>query len=510
MSNSKAFVSYSWATEHETGIVETLGALCTQRGIYLIRDNQALQHGQLINQFMDELSKGDHVITVFSKPYFQSKWCMYELLKIYQRGEFEQRTHPVIADDCDLQNQSYRLEIVKFWNSQYETAKSALAGIDPAVVVEEQKRVNLYRDIYQNINELVNFAANRVTTPLVTLKQQDYAPLLDRIKISSQAINHLNEFSKENVRKLLPKRTDSEFLAEIKRSIAQQLEAPEVAGFKIVLKQELDTTLKGMGQPLTTNNRGESIAESLIVGLTLGGNPPPVINEAIMSAAINCLDKDKKGGSFQSNLGKHADIKFAIEQILGWLVLASVEESYAQNITDASDLFFELPVATLGGVEVIASRFFQRQAKLRQEGTKLIPNHVLDVSTHISLSAWTTKPIVDQLRILLWNQVFTDRTKVEGESVVGDDLEELNAELANRRSYKEEKYKEHHMMAFKMGTLPSEDLQLDVYRQLYKGLNNLTLIRFGSKDETVFCVPEYSLISAVRALLTHINNLPLL
>lgn len=109
---TKVFVSYSWRTEKETKIVDDLERLCQQRAIELIRDNNILKHGESIKSFMDELSKCDHVITVFSKPYFESKWCMYELLRIYQRGDFKRRTHPVIADDCDLQDRTFRLGLV--------------------------------------------------------------------------------------------------------------------------------------------------------------------------------------------------------------------------------------------------------------------------------------------------------------------------------------------------------------------------------------------------------------
>ncbi len=43
MSNIKAFVSYSWATELENGVVDDLGELSRQRGITLIRDNNTLR-----------------------------------------------------------------------------------------------------------------------------------------------------------------------------------------------------------------------------------------------------------------------------------------------------------------------------------------------------------------------------------------------------------------------------------------------------------------------------------
>ena len=127
----KVFVSYSWSTEKETHIVDDLGKLCPQRGITLIRDNDTLKHGDLIEEFMKELSKGDHVITIFSKPYFESKWCMYELLRIYQKGDFQQRSHPVIADDCNLQDRTYRLGLVNYWQEQYENIKDEIENFDP-------------------------------------------------------------------------------------------------------------------------------------------------------------------------------------------------------------------------------------------------------------------------------------------------------------------------------------------------------------------------------------------
>ena len=136
---------------------------------------------------MDELTKGDHVITVFSKPYFESKWCMYELLRIYQRGDFQQRTHPVIADDCNLQDRKYRLGLIKYWQAQHDNVKDDIQDLDQALVVDEINDRKLFRDFYQNINELLNFAAGRLTTPLAELQKQNYTQLLDCIKLKKVA-----------------------------------------------------------------------------------------------------------------------------------------------------------------------------------------------------------------------------------------------------------------------------------------------------------------------------------
>lgn len=169
------FVSYSWSTERDTGIVNELGKQCASRNIRLLRDNNEIKHGELIQQFMDELTGGEHVITVFSKPYFQSSWCMYELLKTWQKGDFQQRTHPIIADDCDLQDAAYRIGVVDYWVAEHQKIEAMLKGRDPALFVKEHENANMLRDISQNANELMNFAKGRLTTELAELKAQNYA-----------------------------------------------------------------------------------------------------------------------------------------------------------------------------------------------------------------------------------------------------------------------------------------------------------------------------------------------
>ena len=119
----KSFVSYSWTVEKDTKIVTELSKLCQERGIELIRDETAMKHGDQIHQFMEKLTGSEHIITIFSKPYFESQWCMFELLTIYQKGNFKERTHPIIADGCDLQSPAYRLSCSDFWAEKYITRK---------------------------------------------------------------------------------------------------------------------------------------------------------------------------------------------------------------------------------------------------------------------------------------------------------------------------------------------------------------------------------------------------
>ena len=209
----KVFISYSWAQEKHTRVVDELEGLCHQRNIQLIRDKNEMQHGDLIKDFMDQLSGSEHIITIFSDAYFRSTWCMYELLTMWQRGNFQTRTHPIAIDGIDLQSDQYRMAVTDYWQEKFEATESSLRGRDPTVFIDEHKRVKHYRDYYQNINELLNFAAGRLTTPLELLKQQGYAQVLDKI---SPLQGNGTGFS------------DEEFLQEITAILAQDWNKSEL------------------------------------------------------------------------------------------------------------------------------------------------------------------------------------------------------------------------------------------------------------------------------------------
>jgi hypothetical protein len=332
------FVSYSWGVERDTGIVDELEALCPARNIRLIRDKNTLQHGDLIEQFMNELTGGEHVITVFSKPYFQSRWCMYELLKTWQKGDFQPRTHPIIADDCDLQDAEYRIGVVKHWIAEHQKIWRLLDGQDPSPYVEEIKKANLLRDISQNASELMNFAAGRLTTPLADLRAQNYAQLLDNIALLIVECPHL------------PRRADSEFLNYIRTKIAEELSATDVTVFTDVLRTELNQVLEDLDEAgrKVQEHKPKLIAEPLVWVLANGKEQVPVINKVLLNTFHQCFDR--RGSQYALAQPHHEAIKEAIGQLLGWLVLASLDENQIAALAPAAGygrgIYFELPVKT--------------------------------------------------------------------------------------------------------------------------------------------------------------------
>lgn len=294
---------------------------------------------------------------------------------------------------------------------------------------------------------------------------------------------------------------DSPFLEQIKSNIADELKRDEVSQFRGVLRNELNDLLKSVG--LNTVEDDKNIANGLITALKQGGSEVPVITKVLMKATLSCLDK-RNGKYFIANQGRHESIKEDVEQILGWLILASVEEQYAHNLNSSSEvlssMYFKLPVLTAGGVEIIVARQYQRKANL-QAGESLSGSHVLGITP--GMINWEDSSAVETLKLKLWNQVFPRMKKNNPETkLTSREVKQLNSELEIRLA--DDYYKEHHILAIECCS--DMDLGRKAYQDLLEDLYKLTLVCFGFDEQQVFYSPEYNLTGAVNRFLTAVNE----
>ncbi len=322
----QVFVSYSWEEEKQTGVVDELERLCCQRNIQLIRDKNEMQHGDLIRDFMNRLAGGEHIITIFSDTYFRSTWCMYELLTLWQKGNFQTRTHPIALDGIDLQNAQYRMAVTDYWQEKYKSTELSLQGRDPTVFIEEHKRVKHYRDYYQNINELLNFAAERLTTPLDQLKQQNYAQILDKINLLQGSGTGFS---------------DDEFLQEITSILAQDWNKSELLR---------DNMTRSCGLTVIPPEG----LQRYMIDQCLQGDFVPMIQN-LQSAFVDSCASLGNGKIGEMNiLGQVA------EGILSKLVLFNVKNEwmlqYRRTNAQNNGNEYILPEMTFASAEVIVSR----------------------------------------------------------------------------------------------------------------------------------------------------------
>lgn len=447
--------------KRDTGIVETLGKLCPERDIQFIRDSNTLQHGELINDFMDNLSGGEHIITVFSDTYFKSTWCMYELLTTWQKGNFKDRTHPVIVDDLYLQDEDYRIGLTDFWKAKYEAAESKLAGRDPTVFIEEHKRVKLCRDIYQNINELINFAANRLTTPLDQLKAQDYAQILDQIR--PRIIDH--------------GQTDDEFLVKIRALLASDLKKSEL--FK-------DHIIKNCGLNVTDSDG----LHGYLIDQCLNGQFVEIIQN-LQSAFVNSFD-ELDG----SNITEIRKLYQAAEDGLAKLVLFNVKNEWmAQHRKECMQNHgYErvLPDMSFGGVEVVVSRDAQTIPRFRYAPHDLNLQGGKGVTLE---SGYRSTDVVRDIIKRLFHRVMEQDISSQGDEKHA--LHTLQTIIKQRRQHKNLKLRKNYFLLFPNDS-DSPLLDAAVQKEIKTLLPDLSFIRIksGTCEET-FIVEDAELMVAI-------------
>ncbi len=85
----KVGVSYSWKEEREGahhGAVDRFCASLRKAGIEVIRDQDEVQHGECLSEFMRDLGASEFLCVFLSDGYLKSPNCMYELLVAWQRS----------------------------------------------------------------------------------------------------------------------------------------------------------------------------------------------------------------------------------------------------------------------------------------------------------------------------------------------------------------------------------------------------------------------------------------
>ena len=224
---------------------------------------------------------------------------------------------------------------------------------------------------------------------------------------------------------------------------------------------------------------------------------------------MDCIYKE--GHRYNESQSLIPRIKAIAEEIMGWLVLSSVDEKAIAKLLpdglDAESLYFVLGHATLGGVELAMSRLFQRKTEW------LGKEHRSQCSSfHIPIAQeYLTDDVNENVRKLLleiWNKVFDspEDQKREETELTKLEIDQLNAALKSRR--KKRRDKEHYYFAFELGDIEPETVKKIFSVLLGKDkLNQMTVVEMGSdQGSKVLLLDEVSVISEINEFYRAINR----
>ncbi|MDZ8029067.1 MAG: TIR domain-containing protein [Nostoc sp. DedQUE01] len=166
---NQIYISYAWkdntklGSQREELVDKICEALIFER-YNLIRDRNYLKIGKSIQNFMQEIGRGNYVIVVISDKYLRSEYCMFEAVEIMRRKDYEQKVFPVVLQDANVYTKEGKSEYIKYWKQQSETLKQLIgyelsSNEDSAMYDVAEKLI----EISQKIDEFMFFISDKLS-----------------------------------------------------------------------------------------------------------------------------------------------------------------------------------------------------------------------------------------------------------------------------------------------------------------------------------------------------------
>ena len=91
----EVFISYAWikattGAKTQDGIVSDIEK-ALNKNFNVVIDKKYIKYKDNIKEFEERLGKGDKIVLVISDNFLKSKHCMYEVLKIQEKGNVYKR-----------------------------------------------------------------------------------------------------------------------------------------------------------------------------------------------------------------------------------------------------------------------------------------------------------------------------------------------------------------------------------------------------------------------------------
>ena len=296
----------------------------------------------------------------------------------------------------------------------------------------------------------------------------------------------------------LPKE-DGRFKAQIARRIQRELS-----------HKDAEPLRKGLLEALGIDEENAEKASSQLADKLLAKEVDEAIRNYLLFVTKDCIFKD--GLRYEESRDKIDGIKEIAEELLGWLVLSSVDEEAIAELLPAGlagdSLYFVLGHGTLGGVELAMSRRFQRKAELLGRESPSDQRSPYHIPADPRYFTETDNETVRKLFLEIWNKVFDtpEEQKKESEKLTAQEINILNETLRDLRKRKRDT--EHYYIAFPLETVEPERVK-EIFRELLAKdkLNQMTVVEFGSQaGSKVLVMDEERVIAAINGFYRAVNK----
>lgn len=176
------YISYNWE-RNSANIVEFLCEVLKNKGIPFKQDKEDCHYTDNIKDFMNALRAGETVIVVFSRQYFMSQSCMFELSGIMEDSSYKDRILPVVMDDS-IRDSLFYVELVKHWKSEKDKqvkVVTELMSVDKDMAEPEADKLKEIETIYGLLKKIKNYIDWVNAENIDSMCSNHFQPIVDKI-----------------------------------------------------------------------------------------------------------------------------------------------------------------------------------------------------------------------------------------------------------------------------------------------------------------------------------------
>ena len=153
------FVTYNWNETSDTFIKLLEKSLSKFNVKY---DKKDVDDWDSLSHFMETIQKEDFVVQIVTKKYLESANCLYEVMSLMKRPDWETVTMTIVLSDAtEIYEDVKKLEYIKYWSDKTSELENKLKELPESSIQSVKDLLDKHIAIRDNIGKFLMIATDR-------------------------------------------------------------------------------------------------------------------------------------------------------------------------------------------------------------------------------------------------------------------------------------------------------------------------------------------------------------
>lgn len=166
---SEVYISYAWPktskkNDSKFTLINKINKTLTENKFKVRIDKKDVKYKDTISEFEERLGKGHKVVLVVCDKFLRSRHCMFEVLKIHERGNINKRIFPIVCSDAKIHNANDRLEYIEHWEKEKQALEKRVKKLKSHASINSlNSEINIYNRFRDIIDGIIDMLADMNT-----------------------------------------------------------------------------------------------------------------------------------------------------------------------------------------------------------------------------------------------------------------------------------------------------------------------------------------------------------